>query len=190
MGPEEVRAAVLDAAVRLFACHGVDRVSLRDIAAAAEVQLTLIGRYIGPRDELVDEVYRHLCRLVVAEIESRPLGPRSFDRGSSFWAWIVLFTHYSMVGQPLPPDALDPVGRQAELITELFGIDERTARLRSVQVVALAVGWRIFEPNLLALGHLDGDLSLDEVRRDLNLVNRMVAATPWPTPDPPLAADG
>jgi AcrR family transcriptional regulator len=59
-GPDEVRRAVLDAAVALFAVHGFDAVSLSDIAAAADVNLSLIGRYIGRRDELVAEVFRHV----------------------------------------------------------------------------------------------------------------------------------
>jgi hypothetical protein len=35
-------------------------VSLRDIVAAADVHLSLIGRYIGRRDELVAEVFGHV----------------------------------------------------------------------------------------------------------------------------------
>ena len=41
-GPDEVRRAVLDAAAPLFAERGVDAVSLRDIAAGADVHLALI----------------------------------------------------------------------------------------------------------------------------------------------------
>jgi TetR/AcrR family transcriptional regulator, regulator of cefoperazone and chloramphenicol sensitivity len=51
---------VLDAAAALFAQRGVDAVSLRDIAAAADVHVSLISRYVGPRDELVAEVFRHV----------------------------------------------------------------------------------------------------------------------------------
>ena len=55
-GPQAVRRAVLDAAADLFARRDVEGVSLRDIAAAADVQLALIGRYIGTRAELIDAV--------------------------------------------------------------------------------------------------------------------------------------
>lgn len=50
VGPDEVRSAVLEAAAKLFARHGVECVSLRDIAMEANVQVTLIPRYIGSRD--------------------------------------------------------------------------------------------------------------------------------------------
>ena len=43
VGREEVRRAVLDAAASLFAERGVAGVSLRDVAAAADVHLALIG---------------------------------------------------------------------------------------------------------------------------------------------------
>ncbi|MCB1261014.1 MAG: TetR family transcriptional regulator, partial [Acidimicrobiales bacterium] len=49
VGPDAVRRAVLDAAAELFGHHGVQATSLRDIAAAADVQLALIARYVGTR---------------------------------------------------------------------------------------------------------------------------------------------
>ncbi len=42
MESDQVRRAVLDAAARLFADYGVAAVSLRDIAAKADVRLTCI----------------------------------------------------------------------------------------------------------------------------------------------------
>ena len=59
-GPDEVRRAVLDAAAELFVAKGVHGVSLRDIAAAADVHPALIGRYLGTRDELVMAVFEDL----------------------------------------------------------------------------------------------------------------------------------
>ncbi len=60
VGPDEVRRAVLDAAADLFVETGVHGVSLRDIAAAANVHPALIGRYIGTRDDLVLAVFDDL----------------------------------------------------------------------------------------------------------------------------------
>lgn len=59
-GPEEVRRAVLDEAASLFADRGLDRVSLRTIAAAARVHPALIARYIGGRDDLIRAVFDDL----------------------------------------------------------------------------------------------------------------------------------
>jgi len=73
-GPDEVRRAVLDAAAALFAQRGVDAVSLRDIAAAADVHVSLIIRYIGHREELVAEVFRRVS-------ETRRVHPSAVSRG-------------------------------------------------------------------------------------------------------------
>ena len=81
-GPEEVRRAVLDAAARLFAFRGVDAVSLRDIAASADVHLALIRRYIGNREALVHAVFEDLSDKVaqaVVDME-RPCGPMTCGR--------------------------------------------------------------------------------------------------------------
>jgi len=72
-GPDEVRRAVLDAAAALFAQRGVDAVSLRDIAAAADVHVALIERYIGHREELVAEVFRQVSDQLARAVEENPL---------------------------------------------------------------------------------------------------------------------
>ena len=74
MGPEQVRRAVLAAAALLFAERGMDAVSLRDIAAKADVHLALIPRYVGSREELVSAVFDYLSERVaeaVVVIDSR-----------------------------------------------------------------------------------------------------------------------
>ena len=73
VGPDEVRRAVLDAAASLFATRGVDRVSLREIAATADVHPALIGRYVGSRDELVLVVFDDLSAQVSAAVLEHPL---------------------------------------------------------------------------------------------------------------------
>jgi AcrR family transcriptional regulator len=47
------RQAILAAARELFAAHGVDGVSVRDIAAAAGVNHALVHRYFGAKDDMV-----------------------------------------------------------------------------------------------------------------------------------------
>ena len=47
------RQAILAAARGLFAAHGVDGVSVREIAAAAGVNHALVHRYFGAKDEMV-----------------------------------------------------------------------------------------------------------------------------------------
>lgn len=53
----QTRAAVLDAAERLFSERGVDGASVRDITAAAAANLGAINYHFGSKDALVMEVF-------------------------------------------------------------------------------------------------------------------------------------
>lgn len=53
----QTRAAVLDAAERLFAMRGIDGASVRDITAAAGANLGAINYHFGSKDRLVMEVF-------------------------------------------------------------------------------------------------------------------------------------
>jgi AcrR family transcriptional regulator len=55
-GRTEVVNALLDAATTLFAAHGPGAVSLRDVAREANVNLGLIHRYIGGKQDLLGMV--------------------------------------------------------------------------------------------------------------------------------------
>jgi AcrR family transcriptional regulator len=56
------RAAIRDEALRLFALHGVDSVTVRRIASAASVSPALVIRHFGSKDGLRQEVDRHVLR--------------------------------------------------------------------------------------------------------------------------------
>ncbi len=86
-GPDEVRRAVLDAAADLFARHRVDKVSLRQIADTANVQLSLISRYVGSREDLINAVLDDLSRAVAVDVLAHPTEQISFDRDSAMGRW-------------------------------------------------------------------------------------------------------
>ena len=59
------RERIFKAAERLFADHGFNGVSVRDIAAAAEVNSASIRYYFGTKGDLLSEVYRrHVAPMV------------------------------------------------------------------------------------------------------------------------------
>jgi AcrR family transcriptional regulator len=72
------REKLLAAALHLFATHGVDRVSVRDIANAAGVNSALVGYYFRGKDGLLSQLYRRHCEPMNAE-RLRML--ESFSRG-------------------------------------------------------------------------------------------------------------
>lgn len=185
-GPEEVRRAVLDAAARLFAEHGVPQVTLRDIARAAHVNLGLISRYIGARDDLIRAVFADLTGRLVEEMRAAPTGQRGFDRDTTMGRWTRVLTYLVLTK---PDDAVSigsgPLDELRSTMEQVYGESPEAARLRAAQLMGSAIGWRLFEPYLVAAAGLD-DMPIDEVRDELTRTHRRLGATPWPSPpDPP-----
>ena len=54
---ERTRVLILDAAEKLFSEHGLDGVSMRDIAVSAEVTLALVNYHFGSKDKLYRAVF-------------------------------------------------------------------------------------------------------------------------------------
>jgi len=74
----------------------------------------------------------------------------------------------------------------AETLGEGYGLEPVPARLRAAQIVAAALGWRIFEDYLIAAGELES-VPVATLRDELVRSARRLGATPWPSPpDPPV----
>jgi AcrR family transcriptional regulator len=184
-GPDEVRRAVLDSAAELFARDGVGQVTLRDVASAANVNLALISRYVGTRDELIEAVLADLTDQLVVEIRDDPTGAKGFEVDSVMGRWTRVLTHLVLVA---PGTAgrigAPPVEEMISIVQRLYDQSEGAARLRVAQVLASALGWRLFEPYLLAAAGL-ADQPVDDVRDELTRAHRRLAATPLPSPPDP-----
>ena len=185
-GPDEVRRAVLEAAAMLFAQRGVDAVSLRDIAAAADVHVSLIGRYIGHREELVAEVFRHVSDQLARAVQENPLAGQGFSPDTVMGKWVRIAAALVISGRSLESHRdFNPVAAMAHTLMTGYGLAAGAARLRAAQIVAAALGWRIFEAYLVEAGGL-GDVPLATLRDELARSARRLGATPWPSPpDPP-----
>jgi AcrR family transcriptional regulator len=57
MSSDRTRASILDAAERLYADRGFADVTLRDIVAAADVNLAAVNYHFGSKDELIAELF-------------------------------------------------------------------------------------------------------------------------------------
>ena len=64
---EGTRDRILRTAERLFAERGFNGVSVRELAAAAGVNLALIGYHFGNKEGLLSEVYRRHCEPMIEE---------------------------------------------------------------------------------------------------------------------------
>ncbi len=180
-----MRRAVLDAAASLFAERGMDRVALRDVASAANVHPALIGRYIGSRDELVVAVLDDLSRQLAAVVLDQPLSGQGFGPETVMGKWTRVMAAMVIGGQSVSgSDRFNPVMAMAETLGEGYGLEPDAARLRAAQIVAAALGWRIFEDYLVEAGELDA-VPIAVLRDELARSARRLGATPWPSPPDP-----
>ncbi len=158
---------------------------MRDVATEAKVNLALIGRYIGSRDDLIHAVLADLSDKVVAEIRSDPTGAKGFGPDSVTVQWTRVLTFLVVTD---PEAAIEhgaqPVRELCERSAAVYGMPEETSRLRIAQVYASALGWRIFEDFLMAAADLDRG-SLDDIRSELTRSHRRLAATPLLSPPDP-----
>jgi AcrR family transcriptional regulator len=149
MGREEVRAAVVEAAARRFASEGPDA-SLRDIADDAAVNLGLIHRHIGNKDDLLRAVLAAETRGGVGFIEEsgdvatalRRLfaGASSNGRYIRIVAWLLLSNPSELPQQDRYP------GMQA-LRTLARGEDDDVDPELMIAMAAI-YGWTVFGPQL------------------------------------------
>jgi AcrR family transcriptional regulator len=181
---------VLDAAARLFAERGVDGVTTRDVATAADVHRALIGRYIGDRESLMRQVFEDLSTRLAHDVMENPLASHGFTPGTLMWTWSRVACALVLSGRSLTGlSDFNPVQAMAATLQDAYGIDHRSARLRASQIVAAAIGWRVFEAYLVEAGELD-DLPLETVREELAKSARRLGATAWPSPpDPEFGSD-
>jgi AcrR family transcriptional regulator len=185
-GPDEVRAAVLEAGAELFAARGIDGVSLRDIAAAADVNLTLIRRYVGSREDLITAVFAHVSEQLAADVARHPLEGQGHGPDTVMGQWVRIGAALAISGRPMPAQAIhNPVEAIADSLMAGYGLSRQAAQVRASQIVATALGWRIFEDYLVSAAELD-EIPIEHLREDLVHSARRLGATPWPSPlDPP-----
>jgi len=99
--------------------------------------------------------------------------------------WVRIAAALVISGRPLESRRdLNPVVAMAQTLMAGYGMAEEAARLRAAQIVAAALGWRIFEAYLVEAGGL-GDVPLQTLREELARSARRLGATPWPSPPDP-----
>ena len=165
VGADEVRRAVVEAAAVRLASEGTDA-SLRDIARDAGVNLGLIHRHVGNKDDLIravldDEVARSLGAVTGASdvadaMRQMFLGSWGDGRYVRIVAALLLedptrFRHQDQFpGMEALRELPDPPGRgPAEGVADA-GADEAERDARLMVAMAALFGWTIFEPQLRA----------------------------------------
>jgi AcrR family transcriptional regulator len=168
-GREEVRAAVIAAARRRLAAEGPS-VPLRDIARDADVNLGLLHRHFGTKDELIRAVFLANAEAglgIVGDADSFDVALDrlldSFREDDPTYARMLAW----MLLSGRTPEELQSDFPTIARLVELGGDEERPVLLLALLTM---YGWQVFADQLLlALGYAPDDKAavLDELRRVL-----------------------
>jgi AcrR family transcriptional regulator len=158
-GREASERALVDAAIQLFAEHGVRAVSVRAIAKLADVNHGLVHHYFGSKAGLVKAVLDDLGRrlgTLVGPVRPDSDGQRFVEASEHARVHARVLAYAILEGVVTEFQSSFPiVERFTAVAHNVFGLDDETARLRSVQAAAMIFGWMMMEPWLLQAGGFD-----------------------------------
>lgn len=153
VGRDEVVAAALAVAADLFAERGPAATSIRDVAAKAGVNHGLIHRHFGSKERLVgavlDHLGQHLAELLAAGADAGEV-ETALDRQMRVIARSTLDGYSVGELQTRFPNMVNLLERLKAVHS-----DDTDARLAAAHVIAIQIGWRLFEGFLRAATELD-----------------------------------
>jgi AcrR family transcriptional regulator len=161
-GKEEVTRALLDAAAELFATRGVAAVSVRDIAARANVNHGLVHRHFGSKARLRHAVMEDLTRRMADEVDALQ-APTTDALGSA-----AMDRYFRMLARALlDGEDIRDVQRSFPVVQQFLRYIEREqangtvrsdvdARILAALGVTAGLGWLLFGPFVMAALGLRG----------------------------------
>jgi AcrR family transcriptional regulator len=171
-GRDEVRAAILAAARRRFAAQGPSA-STRDIAADAHVNLGLLHRHFGTKDELIRAVFADAAGRGFAAADAAATFDDALDRtftdtyaGDDTYARMLAGV---LLAGRHPKELQDDFPTMSRLL-ELGGPESRP---RILVAMLMAFGWQVFADFLVdALGYDSREAAAAELKRALAELSR------------------
>ncbi len=162
------RARIRDEALRLFAEHGPDAVTMRDIAAAAGVSPALLVRHYGSKDGLVEAVDGHVVQALealLAEVtaQGRPGGPQPAGAPTMLEAFAVHLPPQSPIPDYLGRSLIAGGAVGSALFARLYDVSKDAL----AAMVAAGTADAGDDPAVRAAFLLVNDLALLTLRRHL-----------------------
>jgi TetR/AcrR family transcriptional regulator, repressor for neighboring sulfatase len=178
---ERIRArdALLKAAEELFAEKGIEAVSTREIAAKAHVNSGLVHRHFGNKEALLREVLENMTAQISAldpDGEESAILMRFFQAVRERETYWKLLARTMLDGQPIDyvQGTFPTIGFATEVIRELQsrgkGPTDFDPRAVAALVTAMAFGWLVFEPWLIAASGYHEDEKTVAGREAIRLV--------------------
>jgi AcrR family transcriptional regulator len=174
-GREQVIESIIDATLSLWTAHGTADLSLRSIAARANVNYGLVHRHFGTKEAVIRAAMERVVNRshdFVSDSEDlsdalRSIFPRSTGAHARLLAWSILQHN---VEEVLPPQDVF-LQRLAELADQSPGGDGTAARVKVAAMLSMIYGWRIYSPYLTSGLELTKtpQSELDDILRELLL---------------------
>ena len=150
-----MREALLDAATELFASHGANAVSVRDIAKHAHVNHGLVHRHFGSKAALHKEVLDRLAYRVSATVtpneegDLRGLMSQVLAGTAAHDAYFRILARALLDGAEVSSiQTKFPVAQMMVRAAEQSGMDKPKEFV--ARRIAAGLGWLIFEPYIRA----------------------------------------
>jgi len=174
-GPDEVIRAVVEVATSMFANQGYGTVSLRQVAFEAGVNPGLVHRYIGSKEDLLRAVFDRFAYELEHgpnAVTGPPLSPGAEELVHTHQRIIAHLTleGYDISAYKTHSPVVDVI---LSAIHDHEEVDDRAARIRALQILALGLGWRLFESFLLSATGLDED-DHEAVQEAIRATNIMI----------------
>lgn len=166
MGRDEVKDALIEAGIKLFAERGIKAVPIRDLADEANVNLALIYRHFGSKEDLVQATLKVLFERMGPVIDTEAASGEeilqsSFAAIKNYPEIFQVFAHVALEGDgSIFKDMKNPY--QVDMVRQIkkgqldgnlnSNVD---ARILLACSFALGLGWHIFQPMLIELAGLD-----------------------------------
>jgi AcrR family transcriptional regulator len=168
--------SIIDATLSLWTAKGPEELSLRSIAARAEVNYGLVHRHFGSKEAVVRAAMDRVIKNAIANIKGTKdledaidkVLPRSTGAHARLLAWAIL---QYVVDDVLPDDDafLNRLRELAAVGPDPTSADSAEAQaVRVGSLIAMLYGWRLFEPYLVrglgleSLGHKELDALIRE----------------------------
>ena len=163
-GGIEIRLAVTEAAERLFRERSPADVTLREIAAEAGVNYSLVYRYFRTKDALIAAVFSPRVNMIREHYVDAPGGVEALrdlhymhdaPGYARSLAWVILEGHdLGLLFQDLESEdgSAEPADDADVAVLEPYAV---AARVAIGGFLALAMGWDLYEPYLLRLTGLE-----------------------------------
>jgi AcrR family transcriptional regulator len=176
-----VVAALVDAARRLFTERGPNRVSLREIAAAAGVNYGLIHQYVGTKDDLLALVFRTDSTDWVEQFRQAPTLPEaiSWQMRPESRGYVRMLAHSILEGRDPArllgrSPALAEMSKRLEREAPRADDDAIDPRIQAATLTCIVLGWQLFGPFLQHIAGMEDQPFEDVTAQVYGLVRQAV----------------